>query len=180
MAVSILLTLLLLTLSLPAWAGQETAKPSSPRPLEIKDILSWKSISSARISADGRWFAYSLTPNEGNSELVVKEIDGTREYRFNLGDAPRNSPLLSSYLTIPAGSLLCLILPLKKLRNCARTKKDRAQSFPARTGQRPENRLAGCAEIAFSEESSLCLAIHRLAPESQEKKKINGPALIWC
>ena len=71
--------------SLQASQGQEVAKPPVPRPLEINDILAWKNISSAQISSDGKWFVHSLTPNEGDSELVIKEIDGTKEYRFSLG-----------------------------------------------------------------------------------------------
>nr|HUM34071.1 hypothetical protein [Candidatus Saccharicenans sp.] len=64
--VSVLLTWLCLVPLLQASPEQEAVKPLAPRPLEIKDILAWKSISSAQISADGKWFAYSLTPNEGD------------------------------------------------------------------------------------------------------------------
>jgi len=172
MAVSILLTLLLLTLSLPARAGQEVAKPSSPRPIEIKDILAWKSISSARISPDGRWFAYSLTPNEGNSELVIKEVDGTREYRFNLGDAPRNFSALIlmsddsrwvAFMSYPSFE------ETRKLRQDKKRIEPRASLLELASGQKTD--WPGVRKIAFSEQSSLCLAIHRLAPESQEKEK---------
>lgn len=172
MAVSILLTLLLLTLSLPARAGQEVAKPSSPRPIEIKDILAWESISSAQISPDGRWFAYSLTPNEGNSELVIKEVDGTREYRFSLGEAPRN---LYDLIIISDDSRRVAFMSYpsfeetKKLRKDKKRIEPRASLVELTTGQKTD--WPAAKKIAFSGESSLYLAIHRLAPESQEKEK---------
>ncbi|MGC9057433.1 MAG: hypothetical protein ACP5J6_11340 [Candidatus Saccharicenans sp.] len=49
----------------------EQVQPAKPepalRPIEIKDILAWKSISYSRVSDDGRCFVYVLAPNEGDS-----------------------------------------------------------------------------------------------------------------
>lgn len=77
-------------------AGQaQTAKPAVPsagekptveRAMELGDILAWKSISASALSPDGRWFAYRLSPVDGESEVVVRQTQGDKEYRFPVGD----------------------------------------------------------------------------------------------
>ncbi|HOP61253.1 MAG TPA: prolyl oligopeptidase family serine peptidase [Candidatus Saccharicenans sp.] len=170
--VSLLLTRLCLVPSLQASPKQEAVKPLAPRPLEIKDILAWRSISSAQISADGKWFVYSLTPNEGDSELVIKEVDGSREYRFSLGEAPRNLYDLI-IISDDCRRLAFISYPsfeeTKKLRKDKKRIEPKASLVELTTGQKTD--WPGVRKIAFSGESSTYLAVHRLAPESQEKDK---------
>jgi hypothetical protein len=53
---------------------------------------SWKSIQGTKISADGTWIAYALTPHEGDGELVVRNLKTYAEIR-----APRGrDPLIAS------------------------------------------------------------------------------------
>jgi len=170
--VSLLLTRLCLVPSLQASPKQEAVKPLAPQPLEIKDILAWRSISSAQISADGKWFVYSLTPNEGDSELVIKEVDGSREYRFSLGEAPRNLYDLI-IISDDCRRLAFISYPsfeeTKKLRKDKKRIEPKASLVELTTGQKTD--WPGVRKIAFSGESSTYLAVHRLAPESQEKDK---------
>ena len=65
------------------------AAPAGPRPIGLQDILAWKSIGSAELSPDGSWFMYKLSPLEGESEIVLRQVEGTKEYRFPIGEAPR-------------------------------------------------------------------------------------------
>lgn len=60
---------------------------------EIKDITwsdvaEWKFIpgSSSTLSNDGNWFAYWYTPNEGDSEVVLRSTRDTTEFRWKVGD----------------------------------------------------------------------------------------------
>ncbi len=73
----------------PASAAQ--AKPAAPRPMELADILAWKSANMAMLSPDGRWFAYRLSPLEGDSDLMVVETQGKRRQHFRVGDT-RTTP----------------------------------------------------------------------------------------
>jgi dipeptidyl aminopeptidase/acylaminoacyl peptidase len=58
------------------------------------DISAWKSIRSQQLSHDGRWFAYVLAPNEGDAEVIVREVAaGGRERRFPVGDVGSNPSL---------------------------------------------------------------------------------------
>jgi dipeptidyl aminopeptidase/acylaminoacyl peptidase len=63
------------------------ATPSAPRAMALDDILAWKSASLAVLSPDGRWFAYRLSPLDGDSEVVVCETQGKRVHRFAVGDS---------------------------------------------------------------------------------------------
>jgi dipeptidyl aminopeptidase/acylaminoacyl peptidase len=69
----------------PAPAKSEAAK--TPRPLEFKDALQWKRVSSPTISNDGQWFAHKLVPNEGDSEVVLRRIKDGKEWRFPAGES---------------------------------------------------------------------------------------------
>jgi dienelactone hydrolase len=58
------------------------------RPLTHSDYDGWKAIQGAQISADGRFVAYTLTPQEGDAELVVKDLQTGKEFRHGRGATP--------------------------------------------------------------------------------------------
>lgn len=73
------------TISLKAEAdGQSTEKV----PLTYAAYDSWKAISGTTISRDGRWVAYSLVPEDGDGELVVRNTESGVEYRSARGITP--------------------------------------------------------------------------------------------
>ena len=85
-----LIILLWIFLVLPGLSIQEEkAAPKKPRPIELKDILAWKSIGSSVLSNNGQWFAYRLSPNKGDSEVIVRQTKGKKEHKFPIGQAPR-------------------------------------------------------------------------------------------
>jgi dipeptidyl aminopeptidase/acylaminoacyl peptidase len=62
------------------------AEPAkSPRPLGMTDVLSWKNIRGPRLSPDGQDLAYWLSPNERDSEVVLRSTRGDKECRFPAG-----------------------------------------------------------------------------------------------
>jgi len=76
----------------PTGSGQSgapsAAAAAAPRPMELPDILAWKSIGASAVSDDGRWFAYRLSPVVGDSEVVVRAVEGDKAYTFPAGEAP--------------------------------------------------------------------------------------------
>ena len=53
------------------------------------DLQAWKTIRSASLSNDGKWFAYILAPNEGNATVVVRSTAaGAKELTFPIGEPP--------------------------------------------------------------------------------------------
>ena len=71
-----------------ARAGASTASRSSLKQLDPADLAFWKNIRFASVSNDGRWFAYQLTPNEGDAEVIVRPTAEGSERRFKIGEPP--------------------------------------------------------------------------------------------
>ncbi len=49
--------------------------------LGYRDFALWKSAAGAQITPDGSWVCYTLSPREGDPELVAREVDTEREIR---------------------------------------------------------------------------------------------------
>lgn len=58
------------------------AADTVPRALNIADALTWKSPSTLRLSDDGVWAAYRMTPGEGDSEVMVRNLKDGKETKF--------------------------------------------------------------------------------------------------
>ena len=69
--------------SLPRAAGAD-----APVPLDYKAYDGWNAIRTPRVSDDGAYFAYALTPEDGDPTLVVRAIDSGRDIRAERGAAP--------------------------------------------------------------------------------------------
>jgi dipeptidyl aminopeptidase/acylaminoacyl peptidase len=65
---------------------------TAPRPIQLADILAWKRIQAQSLSADGAWFAYRVSPAEGNSEVVIRNLKDGKDQHFPVGEIPRIDP----------------------------------------------------------------------------------------
>lgn len=70
----------------PALAAQSA--PRATRQMQPADLKAWKSIRTTALSADGKWFAYVLAPNEGNAEVIVRSIADGKETKYPVGAVP--------------------------------------------------------------------------------------------
>src|SRR5687768_12599441 len=68
----------------PAASMQQAPK----RPIEVEDVVSWKSLGSTVLSTDGQWFGYRLAPQEGDAEVVVRAVRSDKTMRFPIGEVP--------------------------------------------------------------------------------------------
>lgn len=93
------LPLAVLFLALPLAAQSLAPK----RALTQADWDHWRSITGAALSNDGKWAAYTLVPQVGDGELVIRSVQGTTEYRIPRGylGRPNNVP---GGLRPPAGA----------------------------------------------------------------------------
>lgn len=66
------LHLLILTLA----ALSFTVHAQEKKALTLADYAQWNSIRNTSISANGQWMTYSYVPNEGDSRLYIRKIDG--------------------------------------------------------------------------------------------------------
>jgi hypothetical protein len=75
------LTLTLIAGILPSLAESQTSK----KPLAQADWDRWRSITAPTLSPDGKWAAYTLTPQVGDGEFVVRSTTGNTEIRIPVG-----------------------------------------------------------------------------------------------
>ena len=82
--------LLLAALALPLSAQNAVRK----KPLTQADWDRWRSIQNPSLSNNGKWAAYTLSPQAGDGEFVVRSTTGTTEYRIPVGyiGRPNNTP----------------------------------------------------------------------------------------
>src|SRR5579862_6075343 len=80
--------LLLTAILLASAALAQTAK----RPLTHKDYDGWRTISSQRLSNDGKFLAYGVFPQEGDGEVILRNLVTGQETRFAAGARPAPPP----------------------------------------------------------------------------------------
>ena len=64
------------------------AQQSVKRPLTHADCDSWRSIQTQSLSRDGKYLAYAVFPQEGDGEVIVRELPAGTEIREPAGAAP--------------------------------------------------------------------------------------------
>lgn len=85
---NLILPLILFLVTISVY-GQEQPQ-QGPKPIDWKDIPSWKSISpnSVVLSPDGKWLAYVLSPIEGDGELLVQKAgDIASKKKYAIGSS---------------------------------------------------------------------------------------------
>ena len=65
---------------------------AAKRPLTFKDFDSWRAINGHVLSHDGRYLAYGVFPQEGDGEVVVRDLTTGKETRENAGQLPPPLP----------------------------------------------------------------------------------------
>jgi dipeptidyl aminopeptidase/acylaminoacyl peptidase len=72
-----------LLLAILPYASAQTRRPISP-----KDFDQWRIIAGQGLSRDGRFLAYGLMPQDGDGDVVVRELATGREWRHPVGALP--------------------------------------------------------------------------------------------
>jgi hypothetical protein len=78
-----LLTVFLIAVLTVPMAGAQTKRPV---PYDAYD--GWRSIEDAKLSRDGTWLVYALDPEEGDGELVARNLKTGAEFRHPRGKSP--------------------------------------------------------------------------------------------
>ena len=63
------------------------AQPAK-RPIEHTDFDAWRTIATPVLSRDGKWLAYSAQPQDGDGDLVIRELATGEERRESVGLLP--------------------------------------------------------------------------------------------
>ena len=79
----------LIVLILPLAFAAGTAAPAGPKkPLSYGAYDGWRTIQGAALSRDGQWLVYALVPQDGDGELVVRNLKTDKEFRAARGRQP--------------------------------------------------------------------------------------------
>ena len=80
-----------LALSLLVLAAAAAAQPAK-RPINHHDYDGWRAIAGQRLSPDGHFLVYGLFPEDGDGEVVVRNLITGAENRFPAGSRPTPTP----------------------------------------------------------------------------------------
>jgi dipeptidyl aminopeptidase/acylaminoacyl peptidase len=70
-------------------AAREASQPLGTKQFAPADLQAWKTVRASALSNDGRWFAYVISPNEGDASVViVSTADTTKQFKFGIGELP--------------------------------------------------------------------------------------------
>ena len=150
--------------------------PTGPKPLQLADIIAWKRIQAASISNDGNWFAYRVSPAEGDSEVVIRNLKDGKDQHFPVGELPRAEgnggppqPMAAPReLAISDDGKWAAFVAYptaKEARGLKKAKKPiqgKVVVVELATGKKSE--FDKIRRFAFSGERSTMLAMHRYAP----------------
>jgi dienelactone hydrolase len=151
-------------------------------PMTLADILAWKRIQTPVVTNDGGFFAYRLTPAEGNAEVVVRNLKTGKEERYPAGDRaastpppPAGTPPTPGAAAAGAGGgptfsddgkwVAFTVYPLtrdaKRMRRDRRPIQTKVVLVELATGKKVE--FEKTRRFAFSGEKSAVIALHRYA-----------------
>src|SRR6185503_14543208 len=75
-------------LAVLAVASAVAQQPGSKRPLTHSDYDNWRAIQGPALSRDGKFVAYALVPEDGDGEIVVRNLATGAEWRHIRGAQP--------------------------------------------------------------------------------------------
>jgi len=94
----------------------------SKKPLTYAAYDGWRSIQGTQIARDGSWLVYALVPQDGDSDLVVRNLKTDKEFRAARGKDP--------VLTVDGKFVVFTIAPLKAEMDKAKKDKKKAEDQP--------------------------------------------------
>jgi dipeptidyl aminopeptidase/acylaminoacyl peptidase len=124
-----------------------TALAQTKRPFTHQDFDAWKSIQAQQLSRDGKWVAYALMPQDGDGEIIVRNIASGTEWKTKRGYRPPQPPpdpsepgpapalgqalrTLRPVFTADSRFLLFTIEPTKAELNQAKKDKKKPEEMP--------------------------------------------------
>lgn len=99
-----------------------SAQAPAKKPITHDVYDSWKSIRGTQVSRDGVWLVYALTPQDGDGELVARNLKTGAEHRHPRGQDP--------VITPDGRSVVFTIAPVKAEVDKAKKAKTKPEHMP--------------------------------------------------
>ena len=169
----------LLTIPAAFRATADDQPASGKRALQFTDAAAWKNLRFPVISELGDWFAYRLTPTEGDSTVVIRQTNGDKQYEFPIGavigPAPGGPPALVSVASATAIAIsrdskyaAFMMFPThseaEQLKRQKKPLQSRVGIVNLATGEKTE--VAKIRRFALSNENGAWIALQRYGPEA--------------
>lgn len=153
---------------LVAVAPALAAQSGELKQLDAEALKGWKTIRTTALSHDGQWFAYVVSPNEGNAEVVVRPTAEGEERRFPMGELPTGSVAAALQLSGDGRWLAFLSYPTaeetRRLRTSRRPIQAKAVVVEVATGATRE--FEKVRRIAFGGDRPRWLAMQGYGPDA--------------
>src|SRR5215510_14960475 len=62
------------------------AQNAPKRAMDLEDILAFRAIGTSALSKNGQWFAYRMSPLQGDSEVILRSTSSDKEMKFAVGE----------------------------------------------------------------------------------------------
>ncbi|HEV8487036.1 MAG TPA: hypothetical protein VGV87_26055, partial [Blastocatellia bacterium] len=124
-------------------ASASAQQPATRRPLTHSDYDSWRAIQGQTLSRDGKFVAYALVPQDGDGEIVVRNLATGAEWRHvrgaqptrqadPTGELPAGPPVFVGRPSFTADSRFVIfsILPTKAETEKAKKEKKKPEEMP--------------------------------------------------
>ncbi len=163
----------------PLLGPTASMQPAPRHAVEVEDVIAWKALGSTVLSADGQWFGYRLAPQEGDAEVVVRQVRGEKAMRFAIGEVPQGAGgggrggaagNVSSALAFSDDGKWAAFSTYPTRAAALRLKRQRR---PIQSGVTVLNLATGekkeypkVRRFAFSGESAGWIALHRYGPDA--------------
>jgi hypothetical protein len=160
-------------------ARSEETQAAAPKPLEdIDDIMAWKNITSSVISKDGRWFAYRLSPAEGDGQVIFRSLISDKEHKYPAGEGRGGRILINPDGRYAAFTVFPAAKEAKSLRKQKKPIHNGLALIDLADGEKKE--FEKIRSFAFSGDNPSWIVMHKNPPESQAKEedKWKGSDLI--
>ena len=140
------ITLVMIAFAAASMASDAQTAPTASvkRALTHNDFDSWRTIAAPLVSRDGKWLAYAVQPQDGDGELVMRDLTSNIDYRAGVGalpppvttpneenpDAPPVPRAIRVLFTSDNRYLVATTFPTKADIAAARKAKKRADEMP--------------------------------------------------
>ncbi len=150
----------------PAPTMEQAPPANGKKSMQLQDIIDWKTVGAASLSKNGEWFAYRVAPQEGDAELIVKNVASGKELKFPLGEAAGGAGVIigggatfsddSKWIAFNTNPLRA---EAQRLRRQRRPVEGKAVVVNLASGDKKE--YPRIRRFAFSGEAATHIALHR-------------------